>query len=100
MLPNLLLLTAQEMPLALAGGKGANLQRLVAAGFPVPPGFVVATAGYEAFVQDNGLLAAILAHCQATQPQTPSSYETASVAIRALFAQGTLPTELAQAITT
>lgn len=32
--------------LAVAGGKGANLGELIAAGFPVPPGFVVTTAGY------------------------------------------------------
>ncbi len=30
----------------LAGGKGANLGELVAAGFPVPPGFVVTAAAY------------------------------------------------------
>jgi rifampicin phosphotransferase len=34
----------------LVGGKGANLGRLTAAGFPVPPGFTVTTAAYQAFV--------------------------------------------------
>jgi len=33
---------------AIAGGKGANLGELVAAGFPVPDGFVVTTAAYSA----------------------------------------------------
>jgi pyruvate,water dikinase len=32
---------------AIAGGKGANLGELLAAGFPVPDGFVLTTAAYE-----------------------------------------------------
>ena len=32
---------------AIAGGKGANLGELIAAGFPVPNGFVLTTAAYE-----------------------------------------------------
>ena len=36
--------------LGLAGGKGANLGELVRAGLPVPDGFVVTTAGYDAAV--------------------------------------------------
>ncbi len=31
---------------AIAGGKGANLGELIAAGFPVPNGFIVTTAAY------------------------------------------------------
>ena len=36
--------------LALAGGKGANLGELVRAGLPVPPGFVLTTDAYRAYV--------------------------------------------------
>ncbi|KQR75093.1 pyruvate kinase [Arthrobacter sp. Leaf337] len=39
-----------ELPsgsLALVGGKALNLGKLVAAGFPVPPGFCLTTAGYR-----------------------------------------------------
>jgi len=39
----------------LAGGKGANLGELVAAGLPVPPGFVVGAPAYAAFCDDTGL---------------------------------------------
>lgn len=39
---------------ALTGGKGANLARLTAAGFDVPPGFVVATSAYADVVRDLG----------------------------------------------
>ncbi|MBI5283590.1 MAG: hypothetical protein HY874_00710 [Chloroflexi bacterium] len=47
-----------------AGGKGANLGELVRAGIPVPPGFIVTTAAYSAYLRDanlTGKLAAILA---------------------------------------
>ena len=46
-------LTRTDLP--LAGGKGANLGALSAAGLPVPPGFCVTTAGYRAFVDANQL---------------------------------------------
>lgn len=38
-----------------AGGKGASLSRLAAAGLPVPPGFHVTTAAYKLFVKENKL---------------------------------------------
>lgn len=41
---------------ASAGGKGANLGGLIAGGFPVPDGFVVTTAGYDAYVAANGIV--------------------------------------------
>ncbi|MHC1560808.1 PEP/pyruvate-binding domain-containing protein [Actinomycetospora sp. C-140] len=40
---------------ALAGGKGANLGELVRAGLPVPPGVVLTTDAYAAFVDAAGL---------------------------------------------
>ncbi|HEX4109491.1 MAG TPA: PEP/pyruvate-binding domain-containing protein [Solirubrobacteraceae bacterium] len=39
----------------LVGGKGANLAALVQAGFLVPPGFTVTTAGYAEFLRAAGL---------------------------------------------
>jgi rifampicin phosphotransferase len=45
--------------LAQAGGKGANLGELIKAGFDVPPGFVITTAGYDLLLQSNGLQAKI-----------------------------------------
>ena len=41
--------------LAVVGGKGASLGRLVQAGFPVPPGFVVTTAMYTECLRANNL---------------------------------------------
>ncbi|KQC38257.1 phosphoenolpyruvate synthase [Frankia sp. ACN1ag] len=38
----------------VAGGKGANLGELTAAGFPVPPGFVIPAAAYLAETERSG----------------------------------------------
>ena len=38
-----------------AGGKGANLGELTRAGLPVPPGFVVVTEAYRAYVAEHQL---------------------------------------------
>jgi pyruvate, water dikinase len=40
---------------ATAGGKGANLAEMVAAGLPVPPGFVVTPAGYRTAMEAAGM---------------------------------------------
>ncbi len=57
--PFCLLLSAlpadEEAALALAGGKAANLARLLRAGLPVPPGFVVTTAACRRFLTAAGL---------------------------------------------
>jgi phosphohistidine swiveling domain-containing protein len=41
--------------LAVAGGKGASLSKLIKAGFPVPSGFVVTTGAYSEFLRANAL---------------------------------------------
>ena len=46
--------------IALAGGKGANLGELSHAGLPVPPGFVLTTTAYDAFVEANAIQDAIV----------------------------------------
>lgn len=81
-----------------AGGKGANLGELTAAGFPVPPGFVLTTAAYDAFVQTNALQPAIVGLARAVAAGDPAGAEEASQKIRALFAAGEMGEELAAAI--
>lgn len=39
----------------LLGGKCASLVSMTAAGMPVPPGFAVTTAAYDAFIHESGL---------------------------------------------
>ena len=50
---NLLHLKAQGATLAVVGGKGANLAKLARADLPVPDGFMLPVAAYQAFVSGN-----------------------------------------------
>lgn len=43
------------------GGKSSNLGELIEAEIPVPPGFAISTAAYQAFVRDAGLQETIAA---------------------------------------
>ena len=75
--------------LALAGGKGANLGELTGAGFPVPPGVVLTTDAYRAYVSTTGIGERILAALADTErPDDPASR------IRALFTAA-IPDEVA-----
>jgi rifampicin phosphotransferase len=84
--------------LAMAGGKGANLGALIAAGLPVPPGFCVTTEAYRDFVAANGLQTQIESALDATCMDDPAALEAAAQAIRARFAAGHIPPELASQI--
>lgn len=96
--PFLLPLDSPAATLADAGGKGMNLAALARAGFPVPAGFIVATAAYRAFVAANGLAEWLNATASAAARDDPSALEAASRTIRARFAAGALPAGLADAV--
>ena len=87
-------LDSADVTLAVAGGKGVNLSRLVRAGFPVPSGFLITTSAYHAFVQANDLRTQIL---DAASDRGETA-ERKSEAIRQMFAKGTMPVETARAI--
>lgn len=99
MSPYILSFKSIEATLARAGGKGANLAELVRAGFTVPPGFVVTTDAYRAFVEANQLQPRLLALADDISPNNPAALENTSAEIRALFEQGTLSLEIAADIT-
>ncbi|GIV63880.1 MAG: phosphoenolpyruvate synthase [Bellilinea sp.] len=78
----------------LSGGKGANLARLRQAGFAVPPGVIVSTAAYRAFVQTNRL-SQILAEALAVDSTTPlQNLEEISTRIRRSFEAAALPADV------
>ena len=85
---------SSDATLAVAGGKGANLSRLTRAGFGVPPGFLITTTAYRAFVQANNLQTQIVALAS----DQANTSEDRSAATRSLFASGSLPPDLAAAI--
>ena len=72
-----------------AGGKGANLGELTAAGFPIPPGFVLTTAAYDAFVNENKLQQKIVQ--LAATAVDPRTCEDAANGIHTLFLAGKMP---------
>ncbi len=82
--------------IARVGGKGANLGELSYAGLPVPPGFVVNTGAYDAFVEAGGFKDEIFD--LASWPEDPAEFETAAEKIHALFARGAIPDEVAAEI--
>jgi rifampicin phosphotransferase len=84
--------------IALAGGKGANLGELSHAGLPVPPGFVVTTTAYDAFVEANGIGDAIMGRALVTRADDPAGFEEVADEIRALFSRGKVPEAMADEI--
>ena len=91
--------SSPDTNLARAGGKGANLAQLARAAFEVPPGFIITTNAYRAFVQANQLHEKILSLAKRASPDDPTSFESISAEIRALFERGSLPTNVAIEIT-
>jgi rifampicin phosphotransferase len=91
-------LASSEAALARVGGKGANLAALTRAGFLVPPGFLITTDAYRAFVAANQIGDRILALARSVTPDDPVALEQISEAIRALFTDGHMPEEIAHAI--
>ncbi|MBI1876613.1 MAG: hypothetical protein HYS05_22350 [Acidobacteria bacterium] len=87
-----------EVSLEAGGGKGANLARLVRAGFCVPPGFIVTTQAYCDYVSGNQMEDWILETARVALIEDSTAIDTTSAAIRARFASATLRPEVADAI--
>jgi len=81
-----------------AGGKGANLGEMTTACFPVPPGFVLTTAAYDAFVQAHGLQQQIVELARTVSVDDPQSSEAASAKIRQIFLSADVPADIADAV--
>jgi pyruvate,water dikinase len=82
---------------AIAGGKGANLGELTAAGLPVPPGFVVTAAAYLGAMDEaevRGQLRAGFADACA-HADDPGELATASDALRRRVHEAGVPPVLA-----
>ena len=58
-----------EPKLETLGGKGASLVTMTAAGMPVPPGFVVTTAQFDAFMEEAGITQEIHELPRRTRPR-------------------------------
>jgi pyruvate, water dikinase len=80
---------------AYAGGKGANLGELTAAGLPVPEGFVVGAPAYAAFCAQTGLRERLGELLDGVDVEDTAALQAASVAARALFDETPIPEPLA-----
>ncbi len=84
--------------LALVGGKGTNLGKMTAAGFPVPPGFCVTAAAYRCLVEITGLNPIIEHKINKIDFTDPRSVTGTAASIRELIRQQPIPVEIAQEI--
>lgn len=80
------------------GGKAAGLGRMLAAGIPVPGGFVVTTQAYLDFVEANDLEPVMDGFVQGVNFGDPDDVERASQAARAAILGATMPPSVRDAI--
>lgn len=83
--------------LALTGGKGTNLARLVAAGLPVPRGFCVTTAAYRALVDAPEVRTAIES-LDSLDSADPEAIAEAAADVRSKLRCRDLPDEVRRAV--
>ncbi len=100
MLPIILSLSAIEATLETVGGKGMSLAKLTRAGLPVPGGFHITTEAYWRFVSENSLQPRILQALHEVDASDPAALEPVARQIGGFFAEGHIPAEVAQAIST
>jgi pyruvate,water dikinase len=81
-----------------AGGKGANLGELTAAGLPVPPGFVVGAPAYSAFCEQTGLRGRIDAALADLDAEDTAALELAAARARDELDASPMPSWLENAI--
>jgi pyruvate,water dikinase len=81
------------------GGKNANLGEIAGrAGLPIPDGFAITTAGYEAFMRHGGFLDEVKRLEMEVDPAEPETMVAASEGIQRLFLSADAPPALAEAI--
>jgi phosphohistidine swiveling domain-containing protein len=86
-----------DAALEQAGGKGASLTRMAAAGLPVPPGFILTTEAYRRFLGENDLDAAIAEALGSLGEADPASGERVAASLQARFEQAAIPPDVASA---
>src|SRR5579875_845024 len=87
-----------QTDLPLVGGKAAKLGELVGPGLPIPPGFVVTTDAYQAFVESTPLGARIQQEMGRVDIQNPEEVERICTGIRSAFEATPFPPELRREI--
>ena len=83
-----------EPKLENLGGKGASLVTMTSAGMPVPPGFVVTTAQFDAFMEEAGITRDIHQLLAGLDPEDMGQVDRVSAAIRADIRSRAVPQAL------
>jgi pyruvate,water dikinase len=83
----------------LLGGKCASLVALTAAGLPVPPGFAVTTAAFDAFISEAGIAADIHRLLGTIDANDPAHIDEVSEQIRDEILRRPVPTAVHDAFT-
>ena len=78
----------------LVGGKGANLGELTQAQIPVPPGFVVTTSAYRAFLLDTGLDRRIAELVEDLNVEDDEALQDIACQVRAAIEEAPMPADL------
>lgn len=80
---------------SILGGKGANLNRLMQLGVPVPPGFVITTEAFDYFMTANRLKDRVLNIIEEVIKEgKPEEYEEAGRRIKELILSTEIPKDL------
>jgi pyruvate, water dikinase len=80
-----------DSDLPLVGGKAGKLGELIRQGLPVPPGFVITTEAYQAFVDATILRTEIPAALGSIHSDQPETVDAASRRIRSAFESTDFP---------
>lgn len=67
------------------GGKASNLMGILRAGFAVPQGYIVTSAAYDEYVEDNGIRAETERSLSGMDPGDRRNYGVCSSHIKGLF---------------
>ncbi len=84
--------------IGVAGGKGANLGEMTAAGFPVPPGFVVSSGAYFKHLESNELTSKISSLLDGLDVEDTEKLDEASVRVKELVMNGKIPSDVRDSI--
>nr|WP_210417231.1 PEP/pyruvate-binding domain-containing protein [Citricoccus sp. SGAir0253] len=88
----------REPALETLGGKGASLVSMTAAGMPVPPGFVVTTASFDAFVAEAGIAEHVHSLLEGLDAEDVAEVDRVSAAIREDLCSRPVPTAAREAV--
>lgn len=79
-----------------AGGKGANLGELTAAGAAVPPGFCLVAGAYSYFAEQSGLKEVVAQQLKDLDPEDTAQLRQRSENIRKAILEAPMPEEMIQ----